>query len=197
MYPQIFFPRSMARDSGNNARDPPVIMASKTPADSPSLPNYHGHNHVHHESASSPPFFISSPQNSITGARLAAFRYPVSPPPHSPHHLSPQRDSFRRYSAESEATPEYESETESNAIPKRPMSVPASQVPSEDTIWERQGQNATSTWPYPEGRNAYNRGKVVVLLPRSQEAGAPTSSSQLHPYVCVLYTPRSINRACC
>ena len=137
----------MARDSGNNAQDPPVIMASKTPADSPSLPNYHGHNHVHHESASSPPFFISSPQNSITGARLAAFRYPVSPPPHSPHHLSPQRDSFRRYSAESESTPEYESETESNAMLKRPISDPASQVPSEDTIWERQGLSSDNEPP--------------------------------------------------
>jgi hypothetical protein len=192
---QIFFPRSITRESGYKAKANSA-HSSNIPPSSP-LPNYH-----HNRDPSSPKSVYT--RNPVPEIRMSSFRFPDSSSPHPFHHLDNQSHPHapRRNSTESELSPGYESDAESEALSSHlpslhtmPSHLDSSQPSksgapsSDDTVWEREQELAAlKRRRHSDGPFFYDRRENVVAphlgTPAAQEAGrAQPSSSHLHPYV--------------
>ncbi|KAF9463534.1 hypothetical protein BDZ94DRAFT_1297750 [Collybia nuda] len=202
----IFFPRSITRESGYKAKASSP-NSSKTPPTSP-LPNYYHHHHDRGPSSPKSAYI----QNTIPEIRMSSFRFPDSPSPHPFHALDNQSRPRvgRRNSTESDLSPGYESDAESVALSSHlpslhtmpanleaihPTSTSKSAAPSDDTVWERDQENAVyKRRRHSDGPFFYDRRENTVdprlTSPSTLETGrAVPSSSQLHPYVMNFTSP--------
>lgn len=205
---QIFFPRSITRESGYKAKIITHHNTAKAPTASSPLPNYYPQEHE-------PP----SPKaySPTSGNRMNSFRFPNHSynEPMSPQAVQATEShiGYNRRSMESETSPGYESDAESivpvspstiqfHTISKRQsssqtaMSRPTSGGKSDDTVWERHDDysSGSARRRHADGPFVFNRqGVMVTTIPGSapasedghrstdlERAGTP---SLLHPYV--------------
>jgi hypothetical protein len=212
---QIFFPRSITRESGYKAKIISPQISGKVPIPT-SLPDYYG---------------SDIPGSPISAVRMGAFRCPIEPAGATQAHaiyVTESQAGHSRHSAES-ISPGYESDAESLAMASPTMpshlmdyhppqnkshpqyrhdssqtaaSRPTSGGRSDDTVWERQDDSSpyTTRRRHSDGPFVYNRHRsIVAAIPgsvpiseeghRSTDHERETGSSQLHPYVSTACPP--------
>lgn len=161
---KIFFPRSIASDSGYIPKCSSITMSGKVQVPhSHTLTRSSRHYPSHHHNPSSPKSHMS--YNSIDGS---AFRYPIPPP----------EDSL-------EDTPEYGYK---NSLPGHHLAKPISGSRSQDTVWEaHEVVHDSLAYSYPDEPYALDRhAKIIVSIPGAsalRDSGLQTPPSHLHPYV--------------
>ncbi|KAG2015497.1 hypothetical protein CC2G_008765 [Coprinopsis cinerea AmutBmut pab1-1] len=212
----IFFPRSIAQESGYRAKVISPQSSAKPPTISSSAPpDYYYYDHYDHEIGMARPISaLESPTSPASAIRMHSFRFPQEPQHFDRTSRPPRR---RRDSGDTgDLSIAYDSDAESIAMTSQTMQAHPIQhsvsqpghsrhsgATSDDTIWDRQhpddrrpSSSLRSMRRYSDGPFIYNRGgkitRVGIVHPPSQEPLRRTNSrrrSQLHPYLINFTSP--------
>lgn len=150
-------------------------MSLKSPADTSPHSEYH--------LETSPKSPATQSDIPLAGTTLNVFRYPRL------EHTGGEYDD-RLSGDEGEVIPEYESE-DFKMPTRHTVASPKSGCRSEDTVWERQEQDATDSGMFAESQYAvHQRHLRITANGASISPSLEGGGSSLHPYVSILFLSR-------